>query len=364
MLIGLSGPRCSGKGEVADFLVQELGFTCLSSAAHIYAGKPTADNSCETLSTAQKLLSQCWRPDVNVVMENIAPHDPVLPKLLKRPFFLLVYVDAPVMRRYNRLVKREPRSNSPDRFQQFIEQDDFLKYGGNRSTANNSHSEINEVLDLLHKTFSAPSRTSDRDVELTLSRIERLSRVHILNDFDTLEQLRANLRMTNLTDPHLLRPNWDTYFMSLAKLASQRTNCMKRRVGCVIARDKRLVSSGYNGTPSGLTNCSEGGCTRCNGQQSMQGVGLDLCVCLHAEENAIIEAGRERCQGATLYASLFPCILCSKKIVQAGVSRVVYDKSYAMDEASENLLRAGGVVVSRFTREDLSDMLMGVATGP
>jgi dCMP deaminase len=157
--------------------------------------------------------------------------------------------------------------------------------------------------------------------------------------------LRGALRGVNFTDPERLRPGWDAYFMALAELASERTNCMKRRVGCVIARNRRLVATGYNGTPSRVRNCLDGGCARCNGSESRAGVGLDLCLCLHAEENAIIEAGRERCEGATLYTNLFPCILCAKKIIQAGVCRVVYSMAYATDAASEALLRAGQVAV-------------------
>lgn len=89
--------------------------------------------------------------------------------------------------------------------------------------------------------------------------------------------------------------------MSLASLAARRSNCMKRRVGCVLVREKRVIATGYNGAPRGLTNCNEGGCGRCNSGAS-GGVGLDTCLCLHAEENALLEAGRERVgKGAILY---------------------------------------------------------------
>lgn len=133
--------------------------------------------------------------------------------------------------------------------------------------------------------------------------------------------------------------------MSLAHLASQRTNCMKRHVGCVIARNKRVIATGYNGTPTGVRNCADGGCPRCNGTQASRAVALDLCLCLHAEENAIIEAGRDRCEGAILYTNLFPCILCAKKIVQSRIARVVFETHYSSDEASQALLHAGGVIV-------------------
>jgi dCMP deaminase len=87
--------------------------------------------------------------------------------------------------------------------------------------------------------------------------------------------------------------------MQLANLAAQRSNCMKRSVGCVLVRDKRVISTGYNGTPRGLKNCNEGGCKRCN-SVSRSGVGLDTCLCIHAEENVLLEAGRERIGGGSI----------------------------------------------------------------
>jgi dCMP deaminase len=87
--------------------------------------------------------------------------------------------------------------------------------------------------------------------------------------------------------------------MQLANLAAQRSNCMKRSVGCVLVRDKRVISTGYNGTPRGLKNCNEGGCKRCN-SASRAGVGLDTCLCIHAEENVLLEAGRERIGGGSI----------------------------------------------------------------
>lgn len=81
--------------------------------------------------------------------------------------------------------------------------------------------------------------------------------------------------------------------MQLAHLVSKRTNCMKRAVGCVIARDFRIVATGYNGTPFGMENCNKGGCDRCN-SLTVAGVGLEMCVCMHAEENAVIESGRSK----------------------------------------------------------------------
>lgn len=93
-----------------------------------------------------------------------------------------------------------------------------------------------------------------------LSGIVNKAKVHLLNATPAISDLHTSLRDLDLIDDRRLRPNWDTYFMQLASLAAQRSNCMKRRVGCVLVRDKRVISTGYNGTPRNITNCNEGGC--------------------------------------------------------------------------------------------------------
>ena len=143
-----------------------------------------------------------------------------------------------------------------------------------------------------------------------------LSSLTLSNPHSTPEPFLASLSL-----PHLaasLRPAWDTYFMLLATLASLRSNCMKRRVGAVLVRERRVVSTGYNGTPRGVVNCGEGGCSRCNadgdglgggggGMGRAMGEGLEECVCLHAEENALLEAGRERVSGGGVEGAVLYC---------------------------------------------------------
>ncbi len=139
--------------------------------------------------------------------------------------------------------------------------------------------------------------------------------------------------------------------MQLSTLASTRSNCMKRRVGAVLVRNNRVISTGYNGTPRNLTNCNEGGCPRCNGGKSGQ---LNTCLCLHAEENALLEAGRERIgdrEGGILYCDTCPCLTCAVKIVQVGIEEVVYAQGYNMDEDTAKVLQEGGVRLRQFTPE-------------
>jgi dCMP deaminase len=172
--------------------------------------------------------------------------------------------------------------------------------------------------------------------------------VRLLNTSSDLAHLYATLGKLDLTNEDRLRPSWDQYFMELASLAAQRSNCMKRRVGCVLVREKRVISTGYNGTPRGLKNCGEGGCPRCNEGQG-SGVGLGTCLCLHAEENALLEAGRERIRdGAILYCDTCPCLTCSIKICQVGIMEVVYSQGYSMDTETAAVFSEAGVRLRQF----------------
>lgn len=148
------------------------------------------------------------------------------------------------------------------------------------------------------------------------------------------------------------RLTWDNYFMSLAKIASLRSNCKKRKVGCVIVKNKRVQATGMNGTPSGIKNCFEGGCPRCNDPNIHRGKDLDNCVCIHAEENALLEISRNNLIGSELYCTCFPCLGCAKKIVQCGIVKIFYMEQYNCNEITINLLNEAKIqfeIISAFS---------------
>ncbi|KAF9786662.1 cytidine deaminase-like protein [Thelephora terrestris] len=193
-----------------------------------------------------------------------------------------------------------------------------------------------------------------------LERFRRMTRYRTLslaahlridNPFLTVPEFQAHLESVDLLNVERLRPHWDTYFMHLASLASRRSNCMKRRVGAILVRNNRVVATGYNGTPRGLRNCNDGGCPRCNTGGS-SGHDLDQCVCLHAEENALLESGRERLEDTVLYCNTCPCLGCSVKIIQCGVKEVVYHLGYKVDDGSAALFREAGVTIRRHAPPD------------
>ncbi len=149
-----------------------------------------------------------------------------------------------------------------------------------------------------------------------------------------------------MTTPHRERPSWDQYFMDIAKVAATRSNCSRRQVAAVLVRDCRIISTGYNGTPRGVRNCSDGGCPRCS-SDTPSGTNLAQCLCSHAEENSIVQAAYHgiAVKGATLYTTFSPCLLCAKMIINAGIVEVVYFQRYSIDDVSMALLKEGGVIV-------------------
>lgn len=242
--------------------------------------------------------------------------DSVVDALLRRPFFLLVSVDAPVSVRWKRFTDRCAASQlTPPTLEDFVLRNDAHLFAQGTG----------------------------------LSALFQRAQLKLLNSTGSISSLRAALRSLNLTNEARFRPSWDQYFMQLADLAAHRSNCMKRRVGCVIVREKRVVSTGYNGTPRGMTNCNEGGCPRCN-NAAKGGTSLSTCLCLHAEENALLEAGRDRIGGsAALYCNTCPCLTCSVKITQVGISEVVYNQGYMVDTKTAEIFAESGVKLRQFT---------------
>jgi dCMP deaminase len=175
-----------------------------------------------------------------------------------------------------------------------------------------------------------------------LHNLMEIADVLILNT-GSRDDFIQKIHTLDLLNKERLRPSWDTYFMLLAELAARRSNCMKRRVGAMLVKESMIVTTGYNGTPRNTRNCQDGGCSRCN-MNAGCAQHLDQCLCIHAEENALLEAGRDRAKGATLYCNTCPCLGCAKKIVQAGVNEVIYATDYGMDKLTTDLFREAGVL--------------------
>lgn len=302
MLICISGGEFSGTKELEQYLIKNYHYQTLPQPSALQK------NDLNKPESRDDYVLKNWTKDFVYVCNEEAE----LSSLRVRPYTMHIHLDAPVE---NRALK-------------------FL--AGNEK-------------DYAHGLETIISH--DRPYNLT-----RLAReANVLVD-TTNAQTEAQYNdlykklceKHELLNPERIRPSWTTYFMKLSDLAAHRSNCMKRRVGCVLVRDNVVVSTGYNGTPRGMTNCNEGGCDRCNKAQG-SGANLSTCLCLHAEENAIIEAGRARTVGGSLFCNTCPCLTCSVKIVQSGIKRVVYAQSYHMDASSKKVLTEGGVTVEQYT---------------
>ena len=139
------------------------------------------------------------------------------------------------------------------------------------------------------------------------------------------------------------RPSWDEYFMQIAILVSSRSTCIRRKVGAIIVKDKRILTTGYNGVPRRLAHCREVGCLR-EKMGISSGKNQELCRGLHAEQNAIIQAALHgiTIQNSYLYCTEQPCITCAKMIVNAGIVKILYLNSYP-DELARTILKETGV---------------------
>jgi dCMP deaminase len=148
------------------------------------------------------------------------------------------------------------------------------------------------------------------------------------------------------------RPSWDEYFLSIAQVVATRSNCLKRQVAAVIVKDRRIIATGYNGTPRGATNCNEGGCPRC-ANLAASGTSLEECLCSHAEENAITQAAYHgtSVRDTVLYTTFSPCLLCTKMIINSGIREVVYGADYPLAETALRLLKEARVIIRRFPED-------------
>ena len=340
MLIGISGTLSSGKTEVARYLTLQdfdvlaleevntnnghstiTGHACPSNSFTNSDSHTVNHNLSFTLPifkvfhSFEELLSYVtanWRRWFVVNINDLH----VLRTLQKKPFFLHISIDAPIRLRYDRFIAKNKREVS---LQEFIDASDESLY-----------SPANPFVEINNQAL-----------------------INIINTSNSIESLHSRLSELNLLDSTRLRPTWDAYFMRLADLAALRSNCMKRRVGCVIVRDMRVIATGYNGTPRYLLNCNQGGCPRCN-DGNLSGASLSTCLCLHAEENALLEAGRDRITGgqvtgiSVLYCNTCPCLTCAIKIVQSSIREVVYAQSYSMDSESRKLLSDANVILRQY----------------
>lgn len=135
-----------------------------------------------------------------------------------------------------------------------------------------------------------------------------------------------------------MRPTWDEYFIEITKIVAKRSTCLRRHVGAILVKDKRILATGYNGAPQNIRHCLDIGCIR-ESKNVPSGERHELCRGIHAEQNLIIQAAFYgiSIEGSQLYCTNFPCSICAKMLINAGIKRIFYLDGYP-DELSQELL--------------------------
>ncbi len=327
MILGVSGLNGAGKGEVVRFLEARSFYShSLSDVIRDELRERGLEESREQMIETGNAIRAAEGPgglatrlasrlvsDRNYVIDSVRHPAEVEVLRALTGHFRLIWVDAGEAIRLERIRARR-RSGDPT------------------------------TLDELRRLEGAELGSDDPSTQQLLA-------VRELADFSldngaSLEALHGALQEILERSFFFERPSWDEYFMSIARVVASRSNCVKRKVAAVITLDRRIISTGYNGTPRGTRNCNEGGCPRCN-SFAEGGTRLDECLCSHAEENAITQSAYHgvSVRGGTLYTTLCPCLMCTKMIINAGIDEVAYDASYPLGDVSLALLREAGVKV-------------------
>ncbi len=329
MIIGLTGKNGAGKTEVSQYLVSRgFEYHSLSDEIRKEVKKRGIEITREVLTEVGNELRNQYGAGVlaerilallgherNYVVDSI--RNPAEVQVLKRrKDFVLMAVQASEAARFERSRLRG-REAAPQTLEQFIKEE---------------KRELRSS-DPTNQQLIATEQMADMILENNGS----LAELH-----RQLEQRLPSL-MSNFD-----RPEWDDYFLSIARVVASRSNCIKRKVAAIIVRDRRVISTGYNGTPRGAKNCNEGGCPRCN-SLAQSGTSLEECLCCHGEENAITQAAYHgtSLKGATLYTTFAPCLLCTKMIINSGIAEVIYNQDYPLNDRALALLEECGIAVRK-----------------
>ena len=331
MIVGLSGRYGAGKGEVVEYLGARSFYALSLSDVirdELRAGgvAETRERMIETGKAMRRAdgdgalarrLAERLLPDRNYVIDSIRHPAEIEVLRASTDHFRLIWVDADEAIRLER-IRARGRGGDP--------------------------SSVEELRELEGRELGSADSAAQQ-----LLAVEELADFTLRND-GSVEELRAEVQRILERSFFFERPGWDEYFMNIARVVASRSNCVKRKVAAVVTKDRRIISTGYNGTPRGVRNCNEGGCPRCN-SFAPEGSRLDECLCSHGEENAITQSAYHgvSLRGATLYTTFSPCLICTKMIINAGIREVVYNADYPLIEVALALLREAGVKARQVT---------------
>lgn len=326
MIIGVTGTKASGKGIVTEIL-KEKGFTYTSTSDQVrkeatkrglsnYTIKDLQDigNDIRDKFGPEELVRRCLQEltdKKDIVIDGI--RNPGEIKEIKKMGGIMIAVDAPVKMRFERLMARK-RASDPQTLEDF------------------------------EKMEARDRGNKESDIGQQVDKCIEMSDHKIIND-STLETLKTKIEYILLKGSHAGRPNWDEYFMEICKAVATRATCDRGKSGCVIAKNKQILVTGYVGAPRGLPHCDEAG----HQMKTMiheDGSQTQHCVrTTHAEQNAICQAAKLGIpiEGATVYCKMTPCSACAKMIINSGITRVVCEKRYHAGKESEEMFKTADV---------------------
>jgi len=336
MIIGLTGMYCSGKDSVSEYLANKYGFIHSSLSDRIREElerrgvEITRDNLIKVANElrekfghailAERTLNALKGKEGDYAINSIR-HPAEVKELKKNGQFFLVEVRAPLKMRFERIKERN-REQDPKTLAELKEKEQ------------------------LESQQSGPGQQ--------LTNVIKMADCVVTNDgslnelYKKLDKLVADLRKKAEKMPTHVRPSWDEYFMGIVDATAKRATCDRGRTAVVIVKDKRIVSTGYVGSPIGLPHCDEVGhlmkkVTHEDGTESQHCMRTN-----HAEVNAIAMSARNgiAIDGGTLYCKLAPCYTCAKMLINAGIKRVVCQKRYHADKQSMEMFKAAKIEVN------------------
>lgn len=330
MIIGITGHYCAGKDEMAEYLEQKQFFhislsEILREKIRAQKKKPTRDNLIKYGNELRRkqghgiiarLAMQQMEPNKNYTITSI--RNPTEVEVLKtRKDFILVKVEAPIKERFERMKARIREKNREDDIQTFEE---FKQKEQQEQSENPESQQVHKCMEMADVTI-----INNRDLMTFYKKIDRF-----LNDW------RPKLDK---------RIGWDEYFLELTEVVAKRATCDRGKSGAVIVKDKRVLSTGYVGAPTGLPHCDE------VGHQMREVINEDgtksrHCIrTTHAEQNAIAQAARYgiSINGATLYCKMEPCYTCAKIIINSGIKRVICKKRYHAAQLTREIFKKAGI---------------------
>ncbi len=329
MIIGLTGTLASGKGVVSEFF-KEKGFVYLSLSDELREVAkenkiPLTRENLQNLGNhlretqgstflAERVLNKIKNQEYKKAMVDGIRNPSEVETLKKLKGFFLVSVDAPREIRFKRLVERN-RESDPKTFEEFLRVDNRDKGVGESTTGQ------------------------------AVEKCMQLADVTLINS-GTLEEAREDVKkLYDELEKKIPRPTWDEYFMEVSRAVATRATCNRGKSGCVIAKNKQILVTGYVGSPKGLPHCDEVG-HQIKKTIHEDGSISEHCVrTTHAEQNAICQAAKLGIpiDGATLYCKMTPCIVCAKMIINSGIKRVVCEKKYHAGKDSEEMFQQAGI---------------------